>query len=295
MGDLLDKYFGLGLVFTLAGLTFGFFVWIDKKASVAAKEAIATWFSPGAIDQKAMASALLEMFDLIYGKPLFSLRAFLRSAAISIGLTFLFLILRLRYGFYGIGGLDNSADYVIEIWAPFISNVLSDYISLFVVRRWLEDNRRSPLVVVVTGTLIGSAIILIFFAFRLEIGGLALEFNNIIFDWSSIGLDSLVTAIQNANDGVMDQLGLSSGSFETAGTIWGTFVDELVPAALAVHVWLPLFGLGLIILRGGASFAKPVAFMRWFLDQGDNHPYEAVGYVVAAAVFLTGATVHWLI
>jgi hypothetical protein len=295
VGDLLDKYFGLGLVFALTGFTYGFFLWIDKRVSVAAKEAMATWFSPGAIDQKAMASALLEMFDLIYGKPLLSLRAFLRSAAISIVLTLLFVILRQIHGFYGIGGLDDTADYIIEIWAPFISNILSDYISLFVVRRWLEDNSRSPLAVVATGTLIGSAIILAFFVFRLEIGGLALEFGDFLFDWSSFGLNSLLTGIKNANDGVMDQLGLSSTSFETAGTIWGTFVDELVPAALAVHLWLPLFGLGLFILRGGALFAKPVAFMRWFLEQGDNHPYEAVGYVAAGTVFLTGAIVHWLI
>jgi hypothetical protein len=68
-----------------AGATYGFFHWLDKKASGPAKRAISEWLEPREYDRADVQAAVLEIFDRVYTKPLMAWRAFFRSAIITIG------------------------------------------------------------------------------------------------------------------------------------------------------------------------------------------------------------------
>jgi hypothetical protein len=61
-------------------------------------------------------------------------------------------------------------------------------------------------------------------------------------------------------------------------------VLQLIFPALAVHLWLPLLGVTLLILKILKYLTKPLNFMKWFLKQGNDHPFEAIGIVAAVVV-----------
>jgi hypothetical protein len=56
--------------------------------------------------------------------------------------------------------------------------------------------------------------------------------------------------------------------------------------AIVVHLWLPLFAVSLLIVRGLNLFRQVAASMQWFLKRGNEHPFEAIGYVAAIITFL---------
>ena len=55
---------------------------------------------------------------------------------------------------------------------------------------------------------------------------------------------------------------------------------------LAVHLWLPLFGFGLLCVTGLKYLLQAIGGVRWFLERGDDHPLDAVGYVLGTIVFV---------
>jgi hypothetical protein len=56
--------------------------------------------------------------------------------------------------------------------------------------------------------------------------------------------------------------------------------------AIAIHLWLPLFALAIIIVRLLTYFGMAVQWMQRFIKQGRIHPLDAAGYVAAAIVFI---------
>ena len=56
--------------------------------------------------------------------------------------------------------------------------------------------------------------------------------------------------------------------------------------ALAVFAWLPLFALGIVIVRLLTPMTWVVGRTQWFLKEGKEHPLKAIGYVAAVVVFL---------
>ena len=102
------KLLGFGQPVLYAAATFGFFHWLDRKASGAAKKAIAGWFKPLEYDGKAVRAALVEAFDRIYGAPLLSWRSFGRSAVISVILTFAYFLIFDLNQFRREGGVSLS-------------------------------------------------------------------------------------------------------------------------------------------------------------------------------------------
>jgi hypothetical protein len=56
--------------------------------------------------------------------------------------------------------------------------------------------------------------------------------------------------------------------------------------ALAVHLWLPLFGFGLLCVNGLNYLILAIGGMQWFLKRGRDHPLDAVGYVLGFLVFV---------
>src|ERR1700681_3780625 len=64
--------------------TFGFFHYLNNRASTQAKSAISNWLAPKQHNEVAATSkALTEVFDRLYAQPLLSSQAFLRSSLFS--------------------------------------------------------------------------------------------------------------------------------------------------------------------------------------------------------------------
>jgi hypothetical protein len=57
-------------------------------------------------------------------------------------------------------------------------------------------------------------------------------------------------------------------------------------SALAVHTWLALFAICLVVVRLLESFGTATATVQWLLKRGRDHPFDAIGYVAAALVFV---------
>jgi hypothetical protein len=66
----------------------------------------------------------------------------------------------------------------------------------------------------------------------------------------------------------------------------------LIPALL-VHLWLPLFGLSVLVTKVIQLLMSTVGVARWFIEGGQDHPLQAVGFVATAIVFAAGAILHW--
>jgi hypothetical protein len=69
----------LGITTVYATATYAFFHWLDENASDEAKAALARTMSFKDYKSEQVASALVEVFDLIYTYPLLRWRAFFRS------------------------------------------------------------------------------------------------------------------------------------------------------------------------------------------------------------------------
>jgi hypothetical protein len=121
--------------FICAVAAYGFFLYLDNEASDPAKKAFASWFNPLPYDKRAVADAVVEMFDRLYTRPLLGWRAFLRSTLFSVVLALVFL--------YQVSTSSEIVEMLSEkatgipLLGSFMFNILADYISLFVIRRWL--------------------------------------------------------------------------------------------------------------------------------------------------------------
>jgi hypothetical protein len=74
------------------------------------------------------------------------------------------------------------------------------------------------------------------------------------------------------------------------------FTRELfaVPA-MVVFAWLPLFGLGLLMLITMRPLSITIEKMQWFLREGKDHPLDAVGYMAGGIVFIIAAVWQFFI
>jgi hypothetical protein len=253
------KLLGLGTPFIYAAGTYGFFHYLDTQASAKAKKAIAGWLKPLEYDRAAVAAAMVEIFDRLYTRPLLGWRAAMRSAAFTIILTSIFV--------YELCGGDLRlimrvlADWDI-VTVQLLTNLVSDYLSLFFVRGFLVIGGNRPIVALVGGSLLGMCVVVLF--------GYARQVAVMII------LVPLFLKIQ-------DLLWYAAISF--------VYADEKLFSlpALAVHLWLPLFGFGLLCVHGLNYALRAVGGMQWFLKRGNDHPLDAVGYVLAAIVFVATA------
>ena len=131
----LFKLIGLGVPFYLAAATYAVFFWLDSNASDEATKVISSWLHGRSHNKPDLGNLIISAFDRIYTSPLLTFRAFRRSTAISsIIWSLLWLVPTLVRSSYT--DLD-STDFVI--WSTnLIAVILSDYISLFVVRKMLK-------------------------------------------------------------------------------------------------------------------------------------------------------------
>jgi hypothetical protein len=141
MATSIVDVFGLGVVAASATATYGFFHWFgSKEVSDEAKLAVSRWFDNKKIDVSGVSKNFNDVFERIYSSPLLSWRAFKRSAIFSSALCVLF------YAWWmfseGFPRLNTTAITVDAF--VLLSNIFSDYVSLFIVRHWLSETSRSP-------------------------------------------------------------------------------------------------------------------------------------------------------
>lgn len=72
---------GLGSPFYFGATTYGFFYWLDQNLSEPAKKAISNYLRGRHYAGTDVQSAIVSAFDHLYGHPLLSSRAFWRSTA----------------------------------------------------------------------------------------------------------------------------------------------------------------------------------------------------------------------
>jgi hypothetical protein len=137
------KLLGFTTPFVYAAATFGFFHYLDGKVSDEAQKAISGWLQPKEYDKVTVARAIVEIFDRVYTRPLLGYRALLRSVSFTLVLFVIFLY-----------EIDKLKLFVEEFYSKYEkmekfslamllgTNMLRDYISLFIVRRWLVIGSR---------------------------------------------------------------------------------------------------------------------------------------------------------
>jgi hypothetical protein len=155
-------------------------------------------------------------------------------------------------------------NYLMFGWADLVPallfNVLTDYLSLFVIRAVLLRSGTRPVISLALGALSAVAIVVAADHLRSSI----LLFKDLVQGRGTLAWD-IRMAMPNH---------ILSRTFFYA---W---------PALAVFIWLPLFALGIVFARLLAPLSWIVGRTQWFLKDGKEHPLKAIGYVAAVAVFL---------
>ena len=161
---------GFGLSFAYAAAIYGLFHFLDRTASNPAKRAISQWIKAEKYRRWDVHTAIVGAFDRIYTYPLLRPRAFFRSAVISTTILALVVFehfLQHRYAF-SVFSFKQIMGIFLPIWLVV---VLSDYISLFFVRRGLEIIHVPPLFSLFASVILGSIAILIATMMAMTVSG----------------------------------------------------------------------------------------------------------------------------
>jgi hypothetical protein len=251
---------GLATPFGLAWATYLIFHRADSKASEPLKEAISGWLRRQPYQRTDWQSVIVGMmFDRLYTYPLIRPRAILRSLIISM---------MVFVAFISISSPALSVPTVLII-APYLASViLSDYLSLFVVRRCLLFSNDYPMMSLLLSFFFGSIVIVFAFFCGFEI------------QRYFIVRPIYVVILSNHLMPIPYWIGRGTA---------GLPILNLVIPALLVHFWLPLFAAGAFTIRFLYRFAQAAVWAQWALKQGNRHPLEAIGFVAAAFIFAVAA------
>jgi len=288
MEELLKKlaeHLGFAAPFGYAALAFSLFSWADKELSVEAKDLLARTMRFKDYKNEQIASALVEVFDRIYtGRAvdqvvhqsdlsrsdaeviwdkrlanwlgnLLGWRAFFRSSLFTTIILAIYVFELYRYGLYRPTDLGQESSVLLISW---VFNVFTDYLSLFAIRPALTQSGKKPVAGLFWGFAWGCWIVFLGQLARAQFVEASLQ------GWETNKFRS---------DFLPD-----SDAF--------LFSDYLVWPAFAVLAWLPLFALGIVIVRLLTPLSSMVGTVQWFLKEGKEHPLKAIGYVAAVVVFL---------
>ena len=171
---------------------------------------------------------------------------------------------------FNVPNLPNQYFWLIIVLPSLAECILSDYVSLFIIRRFLTFKVQSAVVTFVLVVSVGLFFVFIFIFVRaaiVETSGLTSWF-----------LEHLTSTPPPPPDGLIGKLAYS---------------HPIIPVAIAViinlsqHLWILLVLVAVIVIRSAKFVPGAVSFMQWFFDKGDEHPLKAIGFVSAAVVFIT--------
>jgi hypothetical protein len=267
--ELIDKHWGFGAALTYATATYMVFHWLDKKASRPAKKALTARLQSQPPTKETLANFALEVFDRIYSKPLGHWRALCRSALITTALSVVIWIESETFE-YDVWNYEKSMKLFIGF--SLAVNIFADYVSLFFIKKLLTAAGRKPALGLIASFIVGSIVVYVTYALR-EI---------LFLFFVSGGVASLTELLSDMSDFLFNVEVIISWSWWTVSL-----------PAFAVHLWLPLFALAIALTQLLGWFFKVVGWMQWFIKQGRNHPFEAVGLVASGIVFTVGMIAHY--
>jgi hypothetical protein len=255
--------------FVYAAATYGFFHWLDKKASGPAKKAISGWLEPKEYDKTAVPAAIIELFDRVYTHPLWSWRAFVRSALITLLISGVIIFEFLSYEeiVSKVSHPISRPSAVGLIGFTILFNIICDFTSLFLVRWFLLRGKTSLFRSAIVGPGLGMLLVRFFVEVRVFV---TFTYMYYLFDAPGSEIDKI---IQRAT--------LMANLLQLQDVL-----NALSIAALAVHLWLPFLGLCAGLVKALNYLLVATNQVRWFLKHGRQHPLDAVGYVAGALVFL---------
>ena len=256
MDDLL-KLLGLGTPFAYAAATYKFFDVADQRISREAKAIISGWIQSFRYDTAYIAWAFRTLRS--------GLRVSLLSWRTLVGwppIVQAVLIFELDKE---IVGLSAKYRVVGAMWIlQILVNIACDYFSIFAISLWLGIAGRRPIFALFGGLFVGVAVIKLLYVLL----GLAYTTD---FNIQPHGNKELEDILQNRVPSVVVTL-----------------------AAFAIHLWLPLLAVSLMVARFLSWFARATKWTQWFVEGGKDHPVQSVGYVASAIVFCMSIAVHWL-
>jgi hypothetical protein len=283
---------GLGTPFYLAAATYAVFAWLDRNASDEATNVISSWLHGRSQNKLDLGNLIINTFDRIYISPLLSFRAFCRSAAISATFWLLFNLVPFFHVLIRYWRNFPTPSPSTQVLGPFytwvvflilffyvvltellnlVLTVLSDYLSLPFVRRFLRLARTYPITSSVISSIIGVAVITISYLLWI-IGPVGL----LIIPFVEGDIGDIMTEIS-------DFYHYMAPAFKQFFQL-SLFVGSMRPAFI-IHLWLPLFALSSVAVRLVFWIFRAVEKAQWFLKQGDAHPLKAIGIVATLIVF----------
>lgn len=282
----LFKILGLSTPFVYAAAAYGFFHYLDKQVAGPTNSALSNWIRRPALTGSAATDAVVAIFDRIYGPHLFSISSFLRSAAFSIVVAAIFafechpafLVSAPQLSAELLASGKGTATFTVmgisdaELYLAIgaATNILSDYISLFLIRRWLSFASGKPLLALFVGPLLGAFVVVGFFVARnFLIGALKVPEINLALD------------LRFHPDGTFVFTPMSITTF-------------FVIPAIAVYLWLPILAICILFAQALSAFRWTAAKLQWFLKMGQQHPLQAVGYLAAVLMLVAAASLNWL-
>lgn len=259
------KLLGFTTPLIYAAATYGFFLWLDKKASGLAKRAISGWLEPTPYDKAAVAAAILELFDKVYTRPLLAWRAFRRSALIT---TTVIVVGVFEITLPALSELVSLGSRIM-LSILFMTNIMSDYVALFVIRWLLITFRLRPVRALILGPLVGILLVLFMYAFFI------LLIPIMIFE--ILKLNFTMPPVPQVPD---DRVSLA---------------QIIIYSSLIVHLWLPFFSISVALTKMLTYVLLAAKRVQWFLKRGKDHPLEAIGFVAAPLAFFIAVGVQVLL
>jgi hypothetical protein len=257
---------GLGVPFYLAAATYGVFYWLDPNASDEATKVISSWLRGRSHNKPDLGNLIIDAFDRIYTSPLLTFRAFRRSAAITAIIWLVIYFAPFLAGLFKRLNDPLSAPlnfYLILLVRQMtflVIFILSDYVSLPFVRRFLNLAQTSPIRASVFSSLVGLVVVIVcLFIFAIAS---AITAHWVLPYYYALAL-------------------IDTGNISPT---WLLIITRIRPAFI-IHVWLPLFALSSLLVKLIYLIFRAVEWAQWFLKQGDAHPLKAIGIVATIIVF----------
>jgi hypothetical protein len=255
---------GFGTPFIFAAATYSFFHWLDKNASPQASQAISRWLKGEPYRRIDVKLGIISAFDNLYSSPLLSVKAFGRSFIVSS------VTLFILNWFWAFIWISHGVHYSLEdLFIPtpvellvFSMIIISDYLSLFVVRKLL--------------TLAGDKPFLSLF--------LAITAGGFLVTGVLVTIIVIAYLFYSGSTHLLVRV-----SFFIENTSALVLLSVMSPAFL-VHLWLPLFAIGALGVRAIYLFVYVARSAQWFFRQGGRHPVRAIG-MAAAAFMVAGTTI----
>lgn len=183
---------GLLIPFIVATTLLTIFLWLDRNVSPQARREISLWLKRRAYQDVDIRNAIVASFDRIFSHPLFRWRAFCRSATLSIGLWLMYdIIWAIKYP--SIFKLIDLEFNIFPAWVPILTTikrvagyVISDYISLFIVRKRLYAVKK-PIYSLLSGLIFGTFVVfmvqfILGLIIRIILWLITVKLTNILYD-----------------------------------------------------------------------------------------------------------------